>query len=105
MSWLLLILIILLVSVLILVFVWWISLRRKRAMEPSHIQLYFDENFRKIINEWDFVTRDRIKDFKKDMNTRLTLVGSDIDHLEKNRSRLDKRFVALDREMARLEGL
>ncbi|MFW3146448.1 MAG: hypothetical protein ACMUIE_06520 [Thermoplasmatota archaeon] len=82
-----------------------VFLVRRRKGRPSHVQLYFDENFRKIMDEWDMVTRDRVKDFKKDLNKRLSLVGSDIDLLEKNRTKLDRRLGALDREMTRMEGL
>jgi hypothetical protein len=82
-----------------------IFLVRRRKGRPSHVQLYFDENFRRIMDEWDFVTRDRVKDFKKDLNKRLSAVGNDIDLIEKNRTKLDKRLGALDREMTRLEGL
>jgi hypothetical protein len=83
---------------------WLIRLRRKRKMEPSHIDLYFGENFRKIMGEWDFVTRDRVKDFKKDMGKRLSVVGSDIDGMEKRRKNLDGRMVSLEKTIARLEG-
>ncbi|MGA1848640.1 MAG: hypothetical protein ACMUHB_04790 [Thermoplasmatota archaeon] len=88
-----------------LALVWLIRLRRKRKLEPSHIDLYFGENFRKIMGEWDFVTRDRVKDFKKDMGKRLSIVGSDIDGMEKRRNDLDRRMGSLERTIAKLEGV
>jgi hypothetical protein len=99
------IIILALVLLLVLVFAWYIHLRRKKKAMPSHIQLYFDENFRKIMSEWDMVTRDRVKDFKKDMNGRLSKVGDDITQLEKSRKKLDKRLAALDGEITKMEGL
>jgi hypothetical protein len=94
-----------LVLALVLVFFWYLSLRKKRKAMPSHIELYFDENFRRIINEWDFVGRDRIKDFKKDMGKRLSLVGGDLDILEANKVKLDKRLTNVEKKMDKLEGL
>jgi hypothetical protein len=94
-----------LVIALILVFAWYLHLRKKKKAMPSHIQLYFDENFRKIMSEWDMVTRDRVKDFKKDINARLSKVGDDIGHLEDSRKKLDKRLSALDSQITKMEGL
>jgi hypothetical protein len=88
-----------------LALVWLIRLRRKKKLEPSHIDLYFGENFRKIMGEWDFITRDRVKDFKKDMGKRLSVVGHDIDGMEKRRKELDRRMGSLERTIAKLEGL
>ncbi len=90
---------------LVLVFAWYMQLRKKRAQMPSHIQLYFDDNFRKIMTEWDMVTRDRVKTFKKDMNKRLSKVGDDISHLEKERHDLDSRLSTLDKKIGNFEGL
>jgi hypothetical protein len=101
----LLILAILLVIAWFIALVWFISLRRKKRLEPSHVQLYFDENFRGIIGEWDFVTRDRVKEFKKDIGKRLHVVGTDIASLETNRKTLEKRMGGLEKTIAKLEGL
>ena len=93
-----------LVIALGLTIIWFINLSRKKK-GPSHVELYFGENFRKIMDEWDFTTRDSVKDFKKNMNTRLTKAGSEIDLLETKKDKLDKRMVNLDRKMNKLEGL
>ena len=84
---------------------WFIQLRKKRRLEPSHIQLYFDDNFRSIMGEWDFVTRDRMKDFKKNIGKRLHLVGNDISTLETKRKTLEKRMSGLERTLNKLEGV
>ena len=97
--------ILLLVISLFLTFAWFLNLRRKKREEPSHLQLYFDDNFRSIIGEWDFVTRDRVKVFKKDIKKRLQVVGKDISSLESNKKSLDKRMVGLEKTITRLEGL
>ena len=83
---------------------WWLHLRKKKRMEPSHIQLYFDDNFRTIMGEWDFVTRDRMKVFKKDIGKRLQVVGNDINALETNKKNLDRRMNGLERTLLKLEG-
>ncbi|MFW3145662.1 MAG: hypothetical protein ACMUIE_02485 [Thermoplasmatota archaeon] len=95
----------LLVVALVLTFIWFLSLYRKRKGAPSHVELYFDENFRKIIDEWDFSTRDSVKEFKKDIGKRLTKVGSDIEVLETKKKSLDKRWTALDKKMMKMEEL
>lgn len=91
--------------VFILVFAWYLHLKKKKALMPSHVQLYFDDNFRKIMTEWDMVTRDRVKTFKKDINVRLSKVGVEISHLEKQRSNLDSRLTKLDKKIIKMEGL
>jgi peptidoglycan hydrolase CwlO-like protein len=94
-----------LVGAFILTFLWYRSLSKKKKAEPSHLQLYFDENFRNILSEWDFATRDRVKEFKKDISKRLTSVADDIDVLDKKKVKLDKRMSKLELKMKELEGL
>jgi hypothetical protein len=84
---------------------WYLHLRKKRKTEPSHLQLYFDENFRGIMGEWDFVTRDRVKEFKKDLGKRLNLVGGDIDALETKKKGLERRMNTVERTLNKLEGI
>jgi hypothetical protein len=87
----------------VLVLLWFSSLYRKGKRGPSHIELYFDENFRKIMAEWDLVTRDKVKVFKKEMSDRLEKIGGDISNLEKRRKDLDKRLSAVEKGMERME--
>ena len=94
----------LLVLALILVIWWLVYLVKKRREGPSHIELYFDGNFRKIIDEWDLISRDKVKEFKKDITKRLTVVDGDISDLEKQKSKLNKRMDKLDAEIGKLEG-
>jgi hypothetical protein len=96
-------LIVVLVLALIAVFAWFFSLRKKQKLQPSHVDLYFGENFRKIMNEWDMTTRDTVKSFKKDMSGRLSKVGKEIDGLERNKMSLEKRLGKLDKELEKLE--
>lgn len=90
---------------LVLVFAWYLHLRKKKAQMPSHIDLYFDDNFRRVITEWDMVPRDRVKSFKKDINKRLSKAGDEITSLEIKRTNLDTRLSSLDRKILKLEGL
>lgn len=94
-----------LVLLLILVIAWYSSLRKRKREMPSHVELYFGENFRKIMDEWDFTNRDRVKEFKKDMSRRLTKVGRDITTLEKRKSSLESRMKAVEKGMESLEVL
>lgn len=94
-----------LILLFILTLAWYFMLKKKKAESPSHINLYFDENFRKIIGEWDLVSRDRVKNFKRDIGSRLSVVGKEITLIEKNRSKLDKKLNGLDIEISKLESL
>jgi hypothetical protein len=94
-----------LILAFVLVFFWFLSLRKRKKAMPSHVELYFQGNFRKIMDEWDFTTRDRVKDFKKDMSKRLSKVGGDIDVLETKKKNLDKRMDVLEKQISSMEGL
>jgi hypothetical protein len=102
---------IILIGLLVLAFIYVLILfisslakRRKMGKAPSHIELYFDDNFRKIIDEWDLMPRDRVKDFKKDMNKRLSKVGADLGSLEKKRTSLEGRLSTVEKGLDKLEG-
>jgi hypothetical protein len=87
------------------VFIWFLNLRSKKIKEPSHIDLYFQDNFRSIMDEWDMVTRPKLKSYKKDLNQRLSKCGEDIDKFFSKRVEMEKRMTRLDRELTKLEGL
>ena len=98
------ILIILLITALVLTIRWLIYLVRKRRMEPSHVELYFDENFRKIIDEWDLVSRSSMKSFREDITKRLSSVGKDIDDLEKRKKNLNRKLTMVEKDITELEA-
>lgn len=95
----------LLVIAFIAAFMWYRSLSRKKKEMPSHIELYFDDNFRKIMDEWDMTTRERVKTFRKDMKGRLKKIGEDIGTLEKKKGILDSRLASVENDMESLEAL
>jgi hypothetical protein len=94
-----------LVPALILVFFWFLDLRKRKREEPSHIDLYFQDNFRSIMDEWDMVPRSRAKSFKKDLTKRLDRSRSDIDMLFSKKNKLEKRMGALENELLELEAI
>lgn len=91
----------LLILALLITIFWFLSIMSKRR--GSHVELYFDENFRKIISEWDLLPRDRVKEFKTDMRKRLHRVGTDISYLEEQRVKLNRRLEGVEKEMSKLE--
>jgi hypothetical protein len=101
---------IIIIGLLVLAFIYTLILlitslrKRKGGKAPSHIELYFDDNFRKIIDEWDLMPRDRVKEFKKDMTKRLTKVGTEINSLEEKRNSLEGRLSTVEKGMEKLEG-
>lgn len=81
------------------------ELSKRKAAGPSHIELYFSENFRNLIDEWDLQTRSKIKTWRGDMGKRLNAVGSDIERLKAFRQSMDTRLENLKRELVNLEKL
>lgn len=70
---------------------------------PSHIEEYFEANFRNIINGWDLVTRTRVGEWKASMTDRLSALTGDITILEADQVKIDKRLFKLEGEWDRLE--
>jgi len=100
----------LLILLFVIVLFWTISYivyaikrRRSKSKKPSHIQLYFDENFRNIIDEWDLMPRSQIKTWKKDMNKKLKVINRDINKIKKRKVSINSRFDNLENEMTKLE--
>ena len=77
--------------------------RKKRESGTDHIQLYFDEHFRNIIDEWDLVPRTKIKTWKRDMNKKLKTINRDIDNIKKKRGGINTRLDTLEKGMMTLE--
>ncbi len=77
--------------------------KKKRAQGPDHIELYFDEHFRNIIDEWDLMPRAKIKTWKRDMNKKLKVINRDIEGLKKKRLSINSRLDTLGSEMGKLE--
>ena len=95
-----------LILVLVLLIIYALYRMAKTKKEgPSHIELYFDTNFRRIIDEWDLMPRSKLKDWKADMNKRLSIVDKDLSELEKTRKKIDNRLRALENEILELEKM
>ncbi len=99
--------VILMIAIIVLVYwaVWFLlrELTKRREGGPDRIALYFDENFRNLIDEWDLRTRSSIKDWRRNMSNRLDGVRSDIARLNAIRESVDARLDRLTREMKDLE--
>ena len=99
-SWVLIALIAVLVIAVIVQLIRYIKMRKAG---PSHIEEYFEANFRNIINEWDLVTHPRVKEWKTGMTGRLSALSDDIGFLEAGRTKIDKRLFKFEAELERLE--
>lgn len=82
-----------------------LSYRRKRLILSGvdHVKLYFDENFKNIINEFDLVGRSKAKSWKADMAKRLSIVGKELEKLKDFKKSFDPRLSKLEKEVKRLE--
>jgi hypothetical protein len=78
-------------------------IRGRREARLEHVELYFDEHFRDVINEWDLTSRTKVKDWNGDMSKRLDNVGKDINKLSKFKSSFDKRMNSLEADLDNLE--
>ena len=76
---------------------------KKKKGGPDHIQLYFDEHFRNIIDEWDLMPRSKVKTWKKDMNKKLKVISRDIGTIKKKKTSINSRMSALEKGMKNLE--
>ena len=97
------IIVIILVIVLIYLIIYYV--RKRRESRIHHVELYFDEHFRDIINEWDLTTRTKAKDWEKDMGKRVDTVGKDINQLISFRKSFDTRLDKLEANIKRYEVL
>ncbi len=100
----------LLILLFVVVLIWTISYiiyaikrRRGSGKKPNHVQLYFDENFRNIIDEWDLMPRSQIKTWKKDMNKKLKVIDRDLKKLKKKKINVNSRMNSLEKDMGKLE--
>jgi hypothetical protein len=95
--------IIAIVLIIALVYLIIVYIRGRREARLQHVELYFDEHFRDVITEWDLTSRNKVKDWDKDMSKRLDGVGKDIDKLSKFKSAFDKRMNSLEADLDKLE--
>ncbi len=79
------------------------QLKKKRGGGADHIQLYFDEHFRNIIDEWDLMPRSKVKTWKKDMNKKLKVISRDIGTIKKKKTSINSRMDSIEKGMKSLE--
>ena len=95
--------IIIIVAVVIAVWIVLRELTKRRVARPDHIELYFSENFRNLVDEWDLVSRTKVNSWRTDIMKRLNTVNSDIDRLKAFQKTMDNRLARLHRAMVALE--
>ena len=61
---------------------------------------YFDQNMPAVIEEWGLITAVHLDNFER----RLARVTTQIGNLEKDRTLIEKRADALEKELKKLEG-
>lgn len=96
--WILVALLIILVIVDIFLIIRLVFKRRE-----DHVGLYFEGNFRGIINEWDLVNRPTLKRWKGETAKRLLSLDKEVTYIEKMRRDIDNRLLSLDKDLVKLE--
>jgi hypothetical protein len=81
-----------------------IRLWRMKHNEPDHMEMYFESNFKSIIDEWGLITRPKMKTWKNDITTKLKGLSKDISYIETERTSIDKRINKLEKELNQLES-
>jgi hypothetical protein len=72
----------------------------KMPSMDKDLDRYFDQNLPAVIEEWGLVTAVHLDNFER----RLARVTTQINSLEKERTSIEKRADALDKELKKLEG-
>lgn len=93
------------ILIVVLVYLIIIYIKGRREARIHHVELYFDEHFRDIINEWDLTTRTKIKEWEPNMTKRLNDVGKDIDKLMSFQKSFNSRLNNLEADIKKYEVL
>ena len=96
------------IIIALVIWILWIVFRefeRKKTAGPNRFELYFAENFRNLIDEWDLQTRSKMKTWKTGMTKRLNVVNNDIERLKSFQKGMDTRLDRLTKEIVKLEKL
>ncbi|MFW6038779.1 MAG: hypothetical protein ACOC89_04505 [Candidatus Saliniplasma sp.] len=103
-----LLVIIIILGIVSLIYFYFRSRVRKKALtetyghEPSHMELYFEEYFEDMLENWDLMSKKEVKNWADDMDNRLNTVADDISTLKKRKKRINSQF---DDVESRIQGL
>ncbi|MFP4000813.1 MAG: hypothetical protein ACLFSM_00750 [Thermoplasmata archaeon] len=82
-------------------FLYSIVSRRKALKEeygevPTHTELYFEEYFEDIMEEWDLVTEKEAQKWARDIDDRVTEVAGTIDRLNQTKDEIDQDLETIE---------
>lgn len=101
------VLIVALIVAILWVVTWAVRGRRRRQAYDragvSHLDLYFDEHFPNVVQNFDLVTSRRFDTWANGVTARLTTLSRDIDLLGKARRGLDTRMDRLEKRLGDVE--
>jgi len=78
-------------------------LRETYGHEPSHMELYFEEYFEEILDNWDLMRKKEVRDWADDMNGRLDAVSDDISKLKKRKKKINSDFTMVEERIKNME--
>ncbi len=103
----------LLIVLIIIIIVGFLYFMRKRAKakilserygyKPSHTELYFEEYFDDIIQNWDLVKKDKAQNWADDMEKRLSEISREIDELQSNKRKISSEFDQIEDRIDNIE--
>lgn len=102
-------LILLVIVVMVAIFYYLRHRARKKALEkkygrvPDHVELYFEEYFDEMIENWDLVKEDELDDWLSDMRNRMDSVSDGIDELKGNKENIDQELNTVEERIESLK--
>ncbi len=67
------------------------------------MELYFEEYFEEIIENWDLMRKDEVRNWSEDMNSRLDSVAKDINSLKARRKQINTEFDSMETRIKTME--
>lgn len=80
------------------------ALKEKYGEVPSHTELYFEEYFEDITDEWDLVKKRDAQSWANEIEGRVNAVGDTINELKQTRKEIDKDLETIEDEIKKLEN-
>ncbi len=80
-------------------------MEEKYGHVPSHTELYFEEYFDDIIQEWDLVGKERAQSWTERMNKRLQRVSDKLQSVKERKENIDGEMDKIESQIDELESM
>lgn len=80
------------------------ALREEYGRVPSHTELYFEEYFENMIEDWDLLSKNKAGEWSENMNNRLDNVSEKVKRLKSRRHDIDGNLDKIEDRVDDLES-